>query len=422
MAKTLADYQKAYETARAQGNADAMRTANEGAIAYRIENGLIKADQADAYRATKDIANTRAQTAANGMPAYQAEILPGTEDYSGYLRDLYAAKQEAAVAQLDAAYRKNMAELDAAGEQIAPVYQASRSAAAASSEREKRGFAEYAAANGLGSGAAGQAELARSVTLQSSLGDLDRAEANAYADLETNRAQVASEYRAAIASARAEGNEQLASALYQEAVRVDESLQKTARDQAGLNYQAYTTNYNAQQDRQERADAQAKSEYDRQMETAQLLAKYGDFSGYAALGIDTTKMKAAWEAAQKTAASGTSSKSKTSAKSSSSGSTGSKLTVAQAKALVKDGVFSDAAIRTLHENCYSDDNIRRLNSDYLKATAYDEAVAALSRLEDTGSRTSVPGRAQDLIRQYYKAGRITLEEARKLAAQYGVEF
>jgi hypothetical protein len=53
---------------------------------------------------------------------------------------------------MEAAYQKNMTELDAAEAGITPAYQAARDKTAAASEQGKRSFAEYASAKGLNSG------------------------------------------------------------------------------------------------------------------------------------------------------------------------------------------------------------------------------------------------------------------------------
>lgn len=486
---TIEEYKAAYDAARARGDAAGMQSANEGANALRAASG-----EAAQY-ATQDIANTRAQPTSvgavrtysdtqndiksqmatnsqlwhtadaatrssleqqnktlasqlgtgvtfnptagtwSGSSDYAVDQLPTTLDYSSYINELYAAKQEAALAALESAYKNNVADLNASQAKIAPTYQASRNQTAATSEQQKRNFAEYAAANGLNSGASGQAELARGVTLQNNMNTLNKSEADAQANIELQRTKLANEYNSAIASAKADGNYELANALYQEKVRVDESLASRASNQANLNYQAYTANYNAQQDAQTRADTLANTEYDRKMAIAQQLAQYGDFSGYDALGIDTTQMRAAYQAAQAAAAASSSSSGSSSKSSGSSSSRGTGLTLAQAKALVKDGVFTDAAIQTLHANGYTDENIYNLNTDYVFDTGgsgatgtasssdgYAKAVAELSRIEDSGSEATVPSRALAIIKQYYSSGRITEAQARKLAAQYGISI
>lgn len=163
--------------------------------------------------------------------------MTNTNDYSGYLEDMHAAKKKAAVAELTSAYNKNVAALDTAEKKISPVYQAARNQAAGESERSGRNFAEYAAGTGLTTGAGGQAKLARTIALQNGLNDLNAREADDRADLALQRSQLESEYNAAVAKARADGNYELADALYQEAVRRDDTGYQRAYQQQMLDYQ-----------------------------------------------------------------------------------------------------------------------------------------------------------------------------------------
>lgn len=148
----------------------------------------------------------------------------GIEDLSSYLAQMYAAQKEAALAAINNAYQQNVAAIDRAKEKVGPQYQTARNQTAGSSEQSARNFAEYAAASGLGSGTSAQAELARNITLQNNLNQLNSQEAEAYADLELQKSQAEIEYNNAIAQAEASNNSQLAQALYQEKVRVQNGL------------------------------------------------------------------------------------------------------------------------------------------------------------------------------------------------------
>ena len=106
------------------------------------------------------------------------------EDLSEYLEELYAAQRRQTLANLNNAYQQNVNAINRAGEGVDARYQNARNQAAGASELAARNFAEYAAASGLNSGAGGQAELARNVTLQNNLNDINTAEAEVYADLE----------------------------------------------------------------------------------------------------------------------------------------------------------------------------------------------------------------------------------------------
>ena len=185
-------------------------------------------------------------------------------DLSDYLEQMYAAQREAALAAINNAYQQNIASIDSAKGQIAPQYQNARNQTAGTAEQAARNFAEYAAAYGLGSGSSAQADLARNITLQNNLNQLNAEEADAYAQLELQKSQAEIEYNNAIAEAEASNNSQLAAALYQEKVRVQEALmqqQQVLFDQAlaerQFQFQQQSFDYQKQQD-QAAADAEGK--------------------------------------------------------------------------------------------------------------------------------------------------------------------
>ena len=129
---------------------------------------------------------------------------------------------------------------------------------------------------------------------QKNIGSLEEAKATALNDVETQRTQLSTQYQNAIAEAIANNNYEQATALYNEAVRVDESIVSTALNQANLNYQYSTLNQN-----------QAQFNTNNQISAADNLAQYGDFSGYKALGYSDgqiSNMTAAYKAAAAAAA------------------------------------------------------------------------------------------------------------------------
>lgn len=201
------------------------------------------------------------------------------QDYSNYLEEMYAAQKRAALAELNAAYESNLATIDRAGQGVGALYQNARNQSVGASELSKRNFAEYAAASGLNSGTGGQAELARNVALQNNLNNIDTAEADTYADLELQRAQAEIDYNNAIAQAEAEGDYELANALYQEKVRVQEALLQEQRYQDELALQQYKLQYQAQRDQV--SDGQWQQSFDQSVaqqnwENALALQKYKD--------------------------------------------------------------------------------------------------------------------------------------------------
>ena len=141
-------------------------------------------------------------------------------DTSAFLKQQAAAQVEAELAQLKHAYDKSMLGYDAAEEKLPATYQQAKNQAAAQNDMEKRAFDERAEANGLNSGTSGQAQLAMSSMYQAQLAGLDREQAQKHSDIQVEKAKLKSEYENAIALARAQGDASLASALYQEMIRV----------------------------------------------------------------------------------------------------------------------------------------------------------------------------------------------------------
>ena len=207
---------------------------------------------------------------------------------------MYSAAQEKALAALKTAYDNNTATVDAQAAKIPGIYHASENAVAADNAQQTQNMNEYFAANGLNNGAAGQAQLSQNNVYQKNIGSLEEAKATALNDVETQRTQISTQYQNAIAEAIANNNYEQAKALYDEAVRVDESIVSTALNQAQLNYQYATLNQN-----------QAQFNTSNQMSAADNLAQYGDFSGYKALGYSDgqiANMTAAYKAAAAAAA------------------------------------------------------------------------------------------------------------------------
>lgn len=328
MAKTIDDYKKEYEIARIAGDAAAMKAANDGANAIRAANGeaaqVASADIAKVAAQsakknnssfagsatgvntyTDDQSSIKAQMNANSQAWHtaddatkkqleaqnkalaaqlggsvgfdastgtwsgtaaqpQAQNTMQADDLSKYLEDMYAAQKRQAIANLDAAYQSNLNAIDRAGAGVEDYYQAARNQTAGASEQAKRNFAEYAAASGLNNGTGGQAELARNVTLQNNLNTINTSEADTMSDLELQRANAEVEYNNAIAQAQAQGNYELAAALYQEKVRVQNLLLEQQQYQDQLALQQYQLNYQAQQDA-----------LDRQYKQNSALADYG---------------------------------------------------------------------------------------------------------------------------------------------------
>lgn len=141
-------------------------------------------------------------------------------DLSEWLKKQYASALEGELAGLKDAYEKNNAGLEDEEARLSGIYDPQRNRIAAQNALAKRVWDERAVANGLSSGASGQAELARSSTMQRDLASLGEEEANARADVSLRKKNLSIEYTNAIAQAKANGQAELAKALYNELVRV----------------------------------------------------------------------------------------------------------------------------------------------------------------------------------------------------------
>lgn len=222
---------------------------------------------------------------------------PAVNDYSAYIEEMNRLARESALAELRGAYEKNLAGLDRTQQAIAPTYQAARNQAAGQAELQKRQFAEYAAANGLNSGAGGQAQLAMNNALQGSLSNLSTQEASSLADLELQRSQTESDYNSAIAQARANGDYQLANQLYQEKVRADEAMREQMMWQAQQDFQNAQFDWQKQVTQGQMDSDAAQQRFDNLMFLARYQAEQtGDYSLFAQFGYTAEQIAAMEEA------------------------------------------------------------------------------------------------------------------------------
>ena len=237
MAQNSADWHSADEKGK-----EALHAANVS-LAAQLDTLTGGTSQFQSGSGTWDLSQS-----GDNAPTYTAATLSGAGDYSSYLNQMYQAKTEKTLAALKQAYEANVLDLDYTESQLGGTYQTARNQTASAAAVGKKNFAEYAAAQGLGSGAAAQAELARGVTLQGNLNALNQSEAAERASIQLQRSKLRSEYNNAIAQAKATGDSDLAAALYQEMVRLDEAARQTALDQADLDYKQYQSEHQAQRD------------------------------------------------------------------------------------------------------------------------------------------------------------------------------
>ena len=174
------------------------------------------------------------------------------------VNDLYDAKQQSQLTQLESAYQASRAEAEAARDKLPGQYQQQANDLSAQYERNRRNFNLQAENSGLNTGAASQAALAQNSAYQRDMGALRTAQADAMTEADRGIADLERQYQANVSSAIADNDYQRAQALMDE--------------------------YN--------------NGYTRDLNTAKTLAAYGDFSGYAGLyGQETAdSMAALWNA------------------------------------------------------------------------------------------------------------------------------
>lgn len=221
-----------------------------------------------------------------GTPEYDAYVAnymakknqPKAGNYDDLVRELEAASLESSLNALKSAYDKNVSTLQAEQERLAPMYQNARNQEAADSALSRQRFNETAAAYGLNSGTAGQANLSYATQLQSDLSALQAAETAANQEIERQRSDLAIQYQNAIAQAKADNNMQLAQQLYNEAIRREEALQQQSQynSQTAMQwYQMMLDKYN--QDRNYDYTVSQNQREDA-LNAAALAAQLGDYS------------------------------------------------------------------------------------------------------------------------------------------------
>lgn len=157
---------------------------------------------------------------------------PSAKDQSDFVREMYEANLAANKSQLESDYNQNLSDLESEASKIGSTYYEQQRQAQAESDRNRQSFQEYANAQGLNSGTGGQAELARQNQLSANLNTLRQSEAEKRAEVERQRVLLGQQYQNAIQKAQADNDLAKAKALYEEAVRVDESLAAAAKADA----------------------------------------------------------------------------------------------------------------------------------------------------------------------------------------------
>lgn len=201
-------------------------------------------------------------------------VLPEAKDQSENINKIYDAQQKAKTDALKAAYDQNMLDYDAQAAKIPQTYNEARRQVSTQADISRANLNEQMAGSGINVGAGSQLALSQQNSRNAAMGKVSTAEADALSDLEAQRQKVKAAYQNAVAQAISENDAARAKALYTEAQRVDNSIVNTAVKQLSVD----TT--------------LAENERSRLEQQAATLAKFGDFSGYAALGYSQDQIDA----------------------------------------------------------------------------------------------------------------------------------
>jgi hypothetical protein len=134
-------------------------------------------------------------------------------DPTEYINQLKEARRRSRIAALDKARATALAGLETEKANVAPTYYDARNRAAAQSDVGAMNFAQYMAARGIKGAAGAMPEIYRQAGLQGQIGALDRAEANAIANIERQRSNIESGYASDVAAAEADVESQAMQAL-----------------------------------------------------------------------------------------------------------------------------------------------------------------------------------------------------------------
>ena len=191
---------------------------------WSTPGGSGSSSMVDSAAGRRDAYDQQIQDYINQLQQIQGQKTPTAADQSDYIRQMYEQQLAANKAQLESDYNQNVSNLAGEESKVGSNYYEQRRQTQANTDRAQANYNEVANASGLNTGTRGQAQLARSNQLQSDLTTLNNAEAQNRAEIERQRTLLGQQYQNAIQKAQAENNMELAQRLYQEAVRVDESV------------------------------------------------------------------------------------------------------------------------------------------------------------------------------------------------------
>lgn len=286
---TINNFKAQYEASKAQGDQAGMNAAHAGAEAIRAQYGYSGGVDGSQYI---PLVNGNMNSGGNRLPSYEAQIDAANK--------LYDAAMQKHLAALQSAYDNSKMNMEAYKEKLPQIYQAQANTVSANAEKQKANFNEAMAASGMNAGTGSQAQLAMTNAEQQAMTDVRVAEANAMKDAEHELSALYVNYQNAISEAVANNEYERAAALLEEYQKAAESVVETAYRQALLDLQSQDQAFSQQMALQELNKSTADSTYRKNLEQAETLAKYGDFSGYKNLGYSDAaiqQMLSVWKLA-----------------------------------------------------------------------------------------------------------------------------
>lgn len=196
-------------------------------------------------------------------------------DYSNEINAMYDAQRASQQQQLESAYNKNLATLQQGREDIAGVYNTQANDLATQYERNRRNNNFQADLNGLNTGTASQMQLAQNNAYMRGYGQLRASQAAAERQADRDIANLAINYKNAVAEALAQNDYQRATDILKEHQRRDAAAQDEARYQHDIRFaeQKYADQMAQQALENQRYDTkwqQSLKEYENQLAQQQL--------------------------------------------------------------------------------------------------------------------------------------------------------
>lgn len=228
---------------------------------------------------------TQTISSTPNVEPYQAATLPSYQAQTDAVNNQYDAAINSQKTALENAYNMNKTQMERDMAKIPEAYNNALNNQASQYERQRMAYNEQAAANGVGTGTASQAQLAMNVANQGNMASINKAKADAITDAQNKITDLHTSYQNSVAEAVAKNDYERAVQMLNEYRTQAQSVVQTAQAQADEDYRAWQSGLNANN-----------MQYSRSMEQAKLLSQYGDFSGYENLyGADTANsMKQAW--------------------------------------------------------------------------------------------------------------------------------